>query len=216
MKLPRRHILIIALATALTLTGLPASALPPAPEQSFGGGKVNRFVFGTEWGYTSSLFHIYHNNYLSPEGMRVEEKGANLDYSSNGHILAGISYAFARKYEAGLYLGFIGVAQDRRMVPLSLRGTYYFDSYLSDGWLVYLDGGPAFGGEHKITLTGKLGGGYRLKLSRHFCLDFLLSFHICSDHPKLFYSDDSQITGDNLRRSDSTYGGLNFSLALRF
>ncbi len=216
MNLPRRHILFIAAAAVLALSCPSfASALSPAREQS-SGEKVNRLVFGAEWGYTSSLFNIYHNNYLSPEGMRVDDKGVDFDYSSNGHILAGLSYAFARKYEAGLYLGFIGVAQDRRTVPLSLRGTYYFDSYLTDGWLAFLDGGPAFGNDRKVTLTGKLGGGYRLKLSAHFCLDFLLSFHICSDHPKLFYSDDSQITGDNLRRSDSTYGGLNFSLALRF
>ena len=180
------------------------------------GAKVNRFVFGAEWGYTASIFNIYHNNYLSPEGIRVDDKGFDFDYSSNGHVLAGVSYAFARKYEAGVYLGFIGVAQDRRLVPLSLRATYYFDSYLKDGLFCYLDGGPAFGENQNVTLIGKLGGGYRMKLSDHFCLDFILSFHLCSDHPKLFYNDDQQITGDDLRRNDATYGGLNFSLALRF
>ncbi len=180
------------------------------------GAKVSRFVFGAEWGYTSSLFNIYHNNYLSPEGIRVDEKGVNFDYYSNGHVLAGVGYAFARKYEVGAYLGFIGVAQERRLAPLSLRATYYFDSYLSDGLFCYLDGGPAFGENQNVTLIGKLGGGYRMKLSGHFCLDFILSFHLCSDHPKLFYNDDRQITGDDLRRNDATYGGLNFSLALRF
>lgn len=180
------------------------------------GAKVNRFVYGVEWGYTSSLFNIYHNNYLSQEGIRVDEKGFDFDYSSNGHVLAGVSYAFARRYEAGAYLGFIGVSQDRRLVPVSLRATYYFDSYLSDGFFSYLDGGAAFGENQNVTLIGKLGGGYRMKLSEHFCLDFLLSFHICSDHPKIFYTDDQQITGDDLRRNDATYGGLNFSLALRF
>ena len=180
------------------------------------GSKVSRFVFGAEWGYTSSLFNIYHNNYLSPEGIRVDEKGVNFDYYSNGHVLAGVGYAFARKYEVGAYLGFIGVAQERRLVPLSLRATYYFDSYLSDGLFCYLDGGPAFGENQNVTLIGKLGGGYRMKLSDHFCLDFILSFHLCSDHPKLFYNDDQQITGEDLRRNDATYGGLNFTLALRF
>ena len=184
--------------------------------QPAAGAKLNRLVFGVEWGYTSSLFNIYHNNYLSPEGIRVDDKGFEFDYSSNGHILAGVSYAFARRYEAGLYLGFIGVAQDRRLAPVSFRATYYFDSYLSDGLFCYLDAGPAFGENQNVTLIEKIGGGYRVKLSDHFCLDFMLSFHICSDHPKIFDTDDQQITGDDLRRNDATYGGLNFSLALRF
>ena len=198
---------------------VPASASSAASSSHFAKGagtKVNRFVCGVEWGYTSSLFNIYHNNYLSPEGIRVDDKGFDFDYSSNGHVLAGVSYAFARRYEAGIYLGFIGVAQDRRLAPVSLRATYYFDSYLSDGLFCYLDAGPAFGKNQPVTLIGKLGGGYRMKLSDHFSLDFILSFHVCSDHPNLFYSDDRQITGDDLRRNDATYGGLNFSLALRF
>ena len=229
MRQCHRHICLLLTAFAFALAGAcAASARTPegassasAPSsRAWGhftkGSKVSRFVFGAEWGYTSSLFNIYHNNYLSPEGIRVDEKGVNFDYYSNGHVLAGVGYAFARKYEVGAYLGFIGVAQERRLVPLSLRATYYFDSYLSDGLFCYLDGGPAFGENQNVTLIGKIGGGYRVKLSNRFSLDFLLSFHICSDHPKIFNSDDQQITGDDLRRNDATYGGLNFTLALRF
>ena len=229
MKRSYRHICLVLTVIVFALAGACAAfAFTPegsrcasvssfrASAQPAAGAKVNRFVFGVEWGYTSSLFNIYHNNYLSPEGIRVDDKGFEFDYSSNGHILAGVSYAFARKYEAGMYLGFIGVAQDRRLVPLSLRATFYFDSYLSDGLFCYLDGGPAFGENQNVTLIGKLGGGYRMKLSDHFCLDFILSFHICSDHPNIFDNDDQQITGDDLRRNDATYGGLNFTLALRF
>ena len=228
MRQCQRHILALLTVCALALAGACAASasapegslcasVPSAAASHFAKGtKVNRFVYGVEWGYTSSLFNIYHNNYLSQEGIRVDERGFDFDYSSNGHVLAGVSYAFARRYEAGAYLGFIGVAQDRRLFPVSLRATYYFDSYLSDGFFSYLDGGVAFGENQDATLIGKLGGGYRMKLSGHFCLDFLLSFHICSDHPKIFGSDDQQITGDDLRRNDATYGGLNFTLALRF
>ena len=214
-----RYIYSVLLTAAfILLRAFPSSAISPqgalsVPSECI---KVNRFVFGVEWGYTSSLFNVYHNNYLSPEGIRVDDKGVDFHYYSNGHIQAGASYAFARKFEVGAYLGFIGVSQERRLVPITLRSTYYFDSYLSDGFFCYLDGGPALGENQNVTLIGKIGGGYRVKLSNRFSLDFLLSFHICSDHPKIFNSDDQQITGDDLRRNDATYGGLNFTLALRF
>lgn len=175
-----------------------------------------RLSVGAEWGYTASLFKIYHYNYLSPEGVRIDESGCDFDFNSNGQVFMNLTLDFARKYGLGLYIGYIGVEQDRRLASMTLRGTYYWKGYMDDGFFSLLDGGLAMGDNGKLTLIGKIGGGYRKKLSKRFCLDFLLSFHLCDDHPKIFDLNEKLVADEDLRRHDATYGGVNFTLALGF
>ena len=65
---------------------------------------------------------------------------------------------------------------------------------------------------------GKLGSGYRLMLDRDFALDFSLSLQGAYDHPLDVYDKrrEELVPDVNLRRSDSGYLSLNFTLALCF
>ena len=117
-------------------------------------------------------------------------------------------------------MGWAGVYEDRRVVPVTLRGSVFFRGYDADGAKFFLEGGrciaPSLAG--KNIWLGKAGGGYRILLDTHFALDLSLSLQAVHDHPVGVYdrSRDELVPDWNLRRSDCDYLSMNFSIALCF
>lgn len=177
--------------------------------------------YGVEWGYTASLGEIYHYNYISPSlGARIDSRDAHLAYKSNGHLYAFAGAKFARHFALDAMAGWAGLYEERRMFPVTLRSSFFFKGYDQDGWKAFLEGGCCLGGSFggKAVGIGKLGGGYRVMLDRHFALDLALSLQGVLDHPLDVYDDKREelIPAAFLRRSDCGYVSVNFSVALCF
>ncbi|MBR1576204.1 MAG: hypothetical protein IJ654_07135 [Bacteroidales bacterium] len=177
--------------------------------------------YGIEWGYTASFAEIYHYNYTLPSlGARIDSRDSRLSYKSNGLLTAYTGVKFARHYALDALAGWAGVYEGRRMFPVTMRGSYFFDAYDKDGWKTFLEGGCCLGKSFAGKAVGivKAGTGYRLMLDRYFALDLSLSLQGILDHPVNIYdrSREEFVPDGNLRRSDCGYIGINFTLALDF
>ena len=178
-----------------------------------------RLSVGIEWGYDATLADIFHQNYLHPyEGYRIDKKGLKAKFYPNAHAAASLTFGFAKKYAVGLHAGYSGIDQGVRHFPLSLRATYFMDSYMTDGQFVFLEGGAGFRDNfQKISPLGRLGYGYRISLSRRWSLDLSGSLRAVYDHPTIYDQDiRAYIDTEDVRRSDSVYMAAILSIGLNF
>jgi hypothetical protein len=209
----RRHILLITALTLLAGAAPLRAGNPPVREGSA------RLSCGIEWGYDATVIDVYHYNYLdATDGFRIDDKAAKPMIYSNGHVMAHLTVEFARRWALGLYAGYAGVQQRTRLFPLTLRSTYFMESFRDDGQFLFLEGGAGLHETRKsISPSGRLGYGYRAVLSRRSSIDFSASLRVTADHPPIY---DSSIPGyvsdENIRRSDALYGAVLLSVALNF
>lgn len=175
---------------------------------------------GLEWGYTSSVFEGHRFGYVTDAGARVESADQSLIYNSNGHFISYVGIETGRKLETALTTGYIGIVQGRRVVPLTVRETFFLNGSRQDGFKLFADGGLCFTGtfRHQQNWIVKTGAGYRLMLGEKPAVDFSLSVHGAFDHPKSVYIHENSYTVpiQDLKRSDRQYIGINISMALSF
>lgn len=82
--------------------------------------------------------------------------------------------------------------------------------------MVFISGGAAFHlKESFISTMGQAGAGYRVALSSRNAMDFMIGFQFCTDSPKI-YENNTYIPDESVRKSATTYGGLNLTVALSF
>lgn len=179
-----------------------------------------RAGFNIEWGYTGTFLHKYHNDYIdSTDGYRVDVRDTDYLLYSNAFMQAGISVEAAQHYALGINCGFAGVFQDRRMFPVSLRFSYFFNSYKEDGLFAIAEAGKAFVFEDKVLKNNiaRLGGGYRFTLSNRNSMDINAFAQLATDHPAIYNMNiGHNVQPAYLRCSDSYYAALVFSVALSF
>ena len=194
--------------------------LSAAASAADGRGWYDHLDYGLEWGYTATFWEVYHYNYTTPAGPRMDSRDSHFSYKSNGHLYGFVGARFARRFAADVLVGWAGIYEDRRVMPVTLRTTCFWKGYDRDGWKTFLEGGwcgaHSFAG--KPVYIGKLGSGYRLMLDRCFALDLAVSLQGASDHPLGVYDKrrEEAVPDANLRRSDSGYFSLNFTVSLCF
>lgn len=177
------------------------------------------FYFGLEWGYSATILDAYHYNYVeSVDGYRVDEKGCKLIMNSNGNLLLKGGIHFSKHIATELMAGWAGIKQGRQVVPILLKETYSINRYNQDGWLVFLTEGVGLRSDNnKHSLMSQAGTGYRIALSRRGSMDFLCSLQLSTDHPNVKDNNTGTfVPAENLRKSDSIYTALNFSISLNF
>ena len=63
--------------------------------------------------------------------------------------------------------------------------------------------------------TAKIGGGYRLSLSRLTKLDFIMAFKMIYTHPDVLYYGH-QIASEHINSNDAYVGSLDLGISLTF
>lgn len=177
-----------------------------------------RLTFGAEWGYIGIIYSGYHYNFFAPEGYRVDPRSRGFSYNSNGEAYLHVGYNFNQKYNLSLYAGVSAVMDYHHTVPVSFRLTRYFgSSHLEDRWLTFIDLGTGIiiKQNPQELLTGKLGGGYRLSLSRNTKLDLIMSVRAVLTHPDIEYYG-TMITPDRINRNNAYCGAASIGIALTF
>lgn len=175
-----------------------------------------RLTFGAEWGYVATFWEFTHNNFFSAEGYRINEKGSEFRYHSNGDLYLHAGYNFDEYWNLSLYAGYGGANGMHKIVPISIRATrYYGDDPLMDRWFTFADLGSGICIKKPIQeiLTGKFGGGYRMSLSRDTKLDLMIGLRLTYTHLEVIH-DGKQIPHKMINRNNTLCGGLSISLAL--
>lgn len=152
-----------------------------------------RLSFGAEWSYVGTVNYNAWYNFFSSEGYRVSRHESAWGCWNNAEVLLHVGYNFNRHWNLAFYAGMTGMADFHNAVPLSLRATYYFgNDVLKDRWLTYLDlgTGVSLKTEPQEIWTGKLGGGYRITLSRDTKLDLVASIRLACTHPQVIDGED--------------------------
>lgn len=177
-----------------------------------------RMTFGLEWGYVATLQSGYHYNFFAPEGYRVDDYGNAFKYHSNADVYVHLGYNLNHLWNISLYLGYAGVDDIHNVMPVSLRTTRFFgDDHMKDRWFGFVDLGSGICIKKPVQeiLAGKIGGGYRLSLSRDTKLDFVLAVRMTYTHPQIIY-DKAPIPIEMTNRNNAYVGAVSLGLALTF
>lgn len=176
------------------------------------------FTFGIEWGFIAQFHSGYHYNFFAPEGFRVDEFGNSFKYRSNADMYIHGGKNIGKFWNLSLYLGYAGVSDIHNVMPISIRATRFFhDDASSDRWFAFVDAGSGISFKMPVQeiVTGKIGGGYRLALSKDTGLDMICSLRMTYTHPQIIY-DKVPIHNDKVNRNNAYVSAFSLGLALVF
>ena len=181
-------------------------------------GRVPEFTFGVEWGYVATLHYGYHNNFFSPEGNRIDRRDNIIGLFNNADAYLHAGYNINHLWNISGYIGWAGLADSQSIIPISIRATRYFgDNHLTDRWLCFADigSGISIKKHPQEILTGKLGGGYRISLSRISKLDFIASVRITYSHENINHYG-YMIEPEYINRNNIYASALSLGISLTF
>ena len=177
-----------------------------------------RLTFGAEWGYNATFLTAYYYNYFVPEGYRVDEKDSNFGLISNGDMYVHIGYNMNEYWNLSLYAGYAGLGNIHNAVPLSVRCTRYFGrNPMIDRWFAFIDigSGVSLKLPPQEILSGKIGTGYRISLSRDTKLDLHASLRAIYTHPAIVY-EQVQVPMEKININDAYLTAFTLSMAIVF
>lgn len=177
-----------------------------------------RITYGAEWSFIASVFKAYHYNYFSPEGYRYDPRGANSGFTGNGEGLLHVGYNVTDNWNLALYAGFTGISDIHNAIPVSFRATRLFKPEKNgDRWFAFADAGTGISMKKQVQEIAslKLGGGYRVSLSRDTKLDFNVALRCTYTHPDIYFEHET-INQRWINRNDALVAALSFGMAITF
>lgn len=179
-----------------------------------GGERARRFTYGFEWAYSAMFLRIKHHNYILSTG-RVDDRSCCLDYINNGLALAHVGLNCGKHLNMSIYGGYGSIYYEERAFPLTLRGTWFFGQEPSSSrWFMLLDGGCAFRNGSTTAALGKLGGGYRVSLTRSVKLDFALAYQFTYAELEMYDDEGNLLSSGRIRRNDNYLNSVNLSIGI--
>lgn len=179
---------------------------------------VPKVTFGAEWSYIGTLPYKTHFNFFSTEGYRQNINQRHSGFFNNAEVLLHAGYNFNSHWNLALYCGMTGMADIHNAVPVSLRATYSFGKDpLQDRWLTFLDlgSGVSIKRQPQEFYAAKIGGGYRISLSRNTKLDFIAAYRISFTHPTIIH-DDSEIDLKWINSNEALLSSFCIGMSLTF
>ena len=201
----------LTIITMLFLLGLSAAGKSPSRVSP-------RITFGCQWDYCATFLTGVNQYFFAPEGFREQTRGNHATYISNGESAVNVGYNFNDNWNLALYIGYTALGKYHRAVPVSLRTTRFFgNDALKDRWFSFIDlgSGVSIKSHPQEIFTGKIGGGYRMSLSRYAKLDFILSLRAIYTHPELIYYNEI-IQDKDISRNYGYVCSLCFGIGVTF
>ena len=200
-----RHFILL-LAILLIPVGVGAETTP------------DRLTFGAEWGYIGTFYSGHHHNFYAPEGNRIDARKYGFTYDSNAEAYLHVGYDIKENYNISLYIGVSAMQDHHHTLPLSIRFTRLYNSNSrGDRMFAFIDLGSGISVKRQPQeiLTGKVGGGYRMSLSRDTRLDFILALRTALTHPDIkYYGTD--IARGKINRNNAYMSAFSIGMALTF
>lgn len=181
-------------------------------------GRGAKVYTAMEWGAGMTIADIHLYNYLLEGGYRMNGSDIYFGGKVNAYWQGSIGCEISPTWSLALNAGYEGIDRQYRVYPVTLRATHYLQSAAVDGWFLHCEGGVGFWSVSDISaVLGRLGAGYRLALTRHTALDFILSYRLSIRNPDLFDPDSThQIPPERIARNLLYANKLTLSIALSF
>lgn len=173
-------------------------------------------TYGVEWSYVASFLSSSHQNFYSPEGSRVDLKGTQAMFRSDAEVDVHVGANIGKMWNLSLHAGYTNIAHIHTAVPLSLRLTkFYGNDPMKDRWMTYvgLGGGVTIKEIPGAMLEARIGGGYRISLSRMAKLDILASFKLDYSNPDIVYYGQA-IPPESINRNNSFITAFTIGLGI--
>lgn len=180
------------------------------------GRSLRRMTFGLEYGYVAAVHSAYHYYFFAPEGYRVDDRGQSFRYTGNTEMYLHMGYNPNSDWNLSLYAGYAGLERYHDAIPVSIRATRYFGNDPDgDRWFSFADIGSGICLKKPVQeiLTGKIGGGYRLSLSKFTKIDLILSARMTYTHPQITY-DGTIIPMDKTNRNNAYITSLSCGIRI--
>lgn len=183
----------------------------------------SRVTFGVEGSFAGAFLSYRHSNYISNYGYRIDRKTFRHNFHGNGEILLHVGCNISPCVNLSLYSGYSGACPEGRIFPFDLRLTWFpSEKTDKDRWFAFLDAGPALNRTGKVSTlagTGKLGGGYRISITRSVKMDFLVSLRqvfLKDMHLKANIADNQYVDENKIRRNNTAYTAVTIGIGLTF
>ena len=177
-----------------------------------------KWTFGTELSYSATFFAYEYHYFISPDGYRDLIEVNKALYDTDSELNLHVGYNFNDNWNLSLHLGYTEAGYFHKTVPVSLRATRYFgDNPMNDRWFAFADVGSGISLKDKPQgiACGKIGGGYRLSLSRYSKLDFIVALRTAYTHPDISYYG-VKILPTDISTNDGLICSLTFGIGLTF
>ena len=180
----------------------------------------NRFTWGLEWAYSGVVIDSHNFNYFTTDGVRVQDSDTFTEIKSCGMFLMNAGLNLGDHFTTAFYTGYTAVYEARKVIPYSLRMTYFVKGCDKPGWKVFLDAGSAYplkgSFNNKPLLMTKAGTGYRIPVYKSYCLDSFFALQFVVDHPMEIRDKFTMmpVPPQDLKRSDRNTLGFVIGFAL--
>lgn len=221
MKFSIRNITlkIITAASAFCCAGLPASAREFEGNGS-GSAFFDRIRFSCEWGYVQSLALSYHYNILSEEGYRIDESYSGFSPYPNGMMMFGAGFVpRGDMLSISLHGGCSGIHEDNRIIPVTLRMSFFPKKVANDGIFYLAEAGAGFHVpktfKTRVSLVTRIGGGYRFALTRRCAIDLSATIMAAVSKPPVPNPDGPGYAAEqNIRSNSASYLAASLTIAV--
>ena len=179
---------------------------------------IKKFTFGAECTYSATLYSFEYHYFKNNDGAREEIVSGSFLYDSDSEFALHCGYNFNNYWNLSLYAGYTGIGKFHKAVPISVRATRYFgENPLKDRWFTFIDLGSGLSVKSypEEIITGKIGGGYRLSLSRRTKIDFLLSVRAVHTHPDISIYDHAAVR-ENIYTNSGVVTSLTLGIGITF
>ena len=183
-----------------------------------GNTSLPRLTYGVEWGYIGVFYSGYHYNFFAPEGYRADPRNYKFMYMSNAEAYLHLGYNIDANHNISAYAGISAIERYHHTIPVSIRFTRYSgNDHMKDRWFTFIDlgSGISIKKHPQAILTGKIGWGYRISLSRDTKLDFLMAYRAVLTHPDIYHYGE-MIPFDSINRNNAYNSAISFGMALTF
>lgn len=201
------------------------SALLPAWAAGKKDRSFPRMTFGIEGSFSGTFLAYRHSNFISNYGYRIDRKTFRHRFHGNGEFLLHIGYNVSSNINLSIYSGYSGAGNGKsgHIYPFNLRCTWYPSERAEDDrWFAFLDVGPALkktGSKADIAGNGRIGGGYRLSITRSVKLDFLISLRqviLRNINLQPGGMGTEYIEKEKIRRNNASYTALTLGVGITF
>lgn len=177
------------------------------------------FTAGVEWGANAMVYASVDRNYIDRAGSRVDASSRGLSFYLNGTLRAFAGVYAGGKLRFDLGTGYIGLADSRREIPLTLRANYLAGGRNADGAVLFLDGGAGFStvSSGVVGILGAAGAGYRMHMAEGSGLSFLFNLRFATDRPGIIYPDGMGfVPAGDIRNNAAEYLSAGISISVDF
>lgn len=210
---------LIAAAFAFCCAGMPVSAREYGATAS-GSAFFDRVRFSCEWGYVQSLALGYHYNILSEEGYRIDESYSGFNPYPNGMVILGVGFVPPGDLlSISLHGGYSGIHKDNRIIPATLRMSFFPKRAVNDGMFYFAEAGAGFHVpktfKTRVSLVTRIGGGYRFALTRRCSIDLSATIMAAESRPPIPNPDGpGYVAEQNIRSNSATYLAASLTIAV--